>query len=86
MCSDLLFLIDSVLLGYPGCCLKNFCGVTTVAQRVKNLISIHEEVGWIPGLTQWVKDPVLLRAVAKLSGAAQVWHCCGCGTVWQLQL
>ena len=27
-----------------------------VVQRVKNLISIHEVVGWIPGLAQWVKD------------------------------
>jgi len=28
-----------------------------VAQWMKNLSSIHEAAGLIPGLTQWVQDP-----------------------------
>ena len=35
-------------------------GVPTVAQRVTNVMSIHEDAGSIPGLTQWIKDLALL--------------------------
>ena len=32
---------------------------SAVAQQIKSPTRIHEDAGLIPGLTQWVKDPVL---------------------------
>ena len=32
-------------------------GVPILAQQVKNLTSIHEDMGSFPSLSQWVKDP-----------------------------
>ena len=37
-----------------------FSGVSVVAQQVTNPTGIHEDVGSIPDLAQWVKDPLLL--------------------------
>ena len=44
--------------------LKTKRGIPVVTQQVKNLTSIHENVGLIPGLTQWVNDLVLPQAMA----------------------
>ena len=39
---------------------KLFCGSSHHGSVVTNPTKIHEDVGSIPGLAQWVKDPVLL--------------------------
>ena len=40
---------------------KSLQRVPIVAQQVTNSTSIHEDAGLIPGVTHWVKDPVLPR-------------------------
>ena len=43
-----------------------------MAQQVENLASIHEGAGLIPGLTRWVKDPMLLWLWYRLAAAALI--------------
>ena len=61
--------------------LKNALGVPTIAHWVKKP-NIHEDVGSIPGLTQWVKDLAFLQVTAKLQMWLRSGFCCGCGTGW----
>ena len=43
-----------------------------MAQQVKNWTSIHEDVGYVPGLTQWVKDLAQLWLWCRLAATAQI--------------
>ena len=43
-----------------------------------NLTSIHEDVGFIPALTQKVGDPVFSWAVVQVVDVAQILCCRGC--------
>ena len=47
-----------------------------MAQWVKNPSSIHEDVGSIPGLVQWVEG-------SQVADTAWIWHCYGYGVGWR---
>ena len=44
----------------PNCFKKYSLGVPFVAQRLTNTTRIHEDRGWLSGLSQGIKDPAFL--------------------------
>ena len=48
----------------------NHMGVPVVVQRIKNLISIHEDASLTPGIIKWVKDLVLPSAAVLIQPLA----------------
>ena len=56
-------------------------GSPVAAQWVKNLTSIHEDAGFIPGLAEWIGVPALSQAAVLVTDAARLGfgRCCGCG-------
>ena len=65
---------------------KGYFRVPIMTQWLRNRTSIHEDVGLIPSLTQWVKDLALPWVVVQVTDATWIPSCCGCGTGWGLQL
>ena len=54
--------------------------------RLRTQICLCEDLGLIPGLTQQIKDQVLLLDLVQVKDASGIWCCCGFWWTQQLQL
>ena len=65
----------------------NFAQSSCCGAADRNPTSIHDDVGLIPGLAQWIKNLATVSCgVGCRHGSGPILHCSGCGIGWQLQL
>ena len=57
-----------------------------MAQGVKRLTSIHEDVGSIPSLAQGLRIRRCRKLQVQVKDAVWIWCRCVCGVDWQLKL